>query len=316
MCPILHENLILCIIGGEDAVSLDNRTALAYKKIKDFSWEEMGLFVAAGIARSFQELSRGRSALGECIEALHSKNHMRHENRSSLVLYDDYFLSEEGGHVYDRVMEAEFLAALAGGEKEAENLLEILLERMQAKELIGIERSFYLQHLMTRILGVALSANLSLPELFSGKEQDILERILQIYSPKKLFEEIKIRILFPVLKRLKEKEAEAKEPDAVREVLNLIKESKGNITLNECAGNLSYHSNYLSRLIKRETGKTFTELISEETVRQAKYMLLLTNDSVADIARILQYGSVQNFIRFFKKHEGTTPAAFRKENRK
>lgn len=47
---------------------------------------------------------------------------------------------------------------------------------------------------------------------------------------------------------------------------------------------------------------------------QAKYMLLTTEMSVAEISEILMYNNVQNFIRFFKKHIGVTPAAFRKEH--
>ena len=75
----------------------------------------------------------------------------------------------------------------------------------------------------------------------------------------------------------------------------------------------------LSSKLYRENNKerkniTFTDMVNEEKLMQAKYMLLTTEMSVAEISEILMYNNVQNFIRFFKKHIGVTPAAFRKEH--
>ena len=88
------------------------------------------------------------------------------------------------------------------------------------------------------------------------------------------------------------------------------------MTLNECADRLSYHPNYLSKVLKKEKGVTFTDMVNEEKLKQARYMLLTTEYSVAEISEKLMYNNVQNFIRFFKNHVGITPAAFRKEHRK
>jgi len=95
----------------------------------------------------------------------------------------------------------------------------------------------------------------------------------------------------------------------------MIKESRGNITLNECADALNYQPNYVSKVLKKERGVTFTDMVSEEKLKVAKYMLLTSDLSVAEISEKLQYNNVQNFIRFFKNHEETTPSAFRKKHK-
>ncbi len=314
--PILYQHMIVCMIGDEDDVSVDSRTATVYKLFKDYIWEETGRHIAVGIGRTFHRLTHARGALGECVEAIHSRNHEKYENRSSLTLYDDYSLMDDVGNVYDKVMENELLQALEGGDEETGRLLELLIERMEVKELVGIERSFYLTRLLSEILSVPVTAGLSLSDIFEGEHANILERVTKIYDYRELIRSIREEILGPIMEKLSEKSTENAETDIVKSVVGLLKESKGNITLNECADRLSYHPNYLSRVLKKEKGKTFTEMANEETLRHAKYMLLTTEYSVAEIADRLHYGNVQNFIRFFKNHVKVTPAVFRKEHRK
>ena len=56
-------------------------------------------------------------------------------------------------------------------------------------------------------------------------------------------------------------------------------------------------------------------MVNEEKLKIAKYMLLTSTDSIADISARLNYNNVQNFIRFFKNQVGTTPSAYRKEHK-
>ena len=133
---------------------------------------------------------------------------------------------------------------------------------------------------------------------------------------KKQYPGIELHVIEAKSDELSEKMKEGDEPELVRQMMELIWASKGNLSLNECADRLNYHPNYLSKVLKREKGVTFTDIANEEKLKQAKYMLLTTEYSVGEISEKLQYNNVQNFIRFFKNHVGETPAAFRKEHRK
>lgn len=67
----------------------------------------------------------------------------------------------------------------------------------------------------------------------------------------------------------------------------------------------------LNEITKATLGKTASELINQQIVLEAKRYLLATSEQIQAIADILGYEDVSYFIRFFKKHTGHTPEAFR-----
>ncbi len=67
----------------------------------------------------------------------------------------------------------------------------------------------------------------------------------------------------------------------------------------------------LNEITKAAVGKTPSELINEQVILEAKRYLLATPNQVKDIADLLGYEDVSYFIRFFKKHTGHSPEAFR-----
>lgn len=67
----------------------------------------------------------------------------------------------------------------------------------------------------------------------------------------------------------------------------------------------------LNEITKTSIGKTASELINELIILEAKRHLLATPNQVKEIADHLGYEDVSYFIRFFKKHTGYSPEAFR-----
>lgn len=67
----------------------------------------------------------------------------------------------------------------------------------------------------------------------------------------------------------------------------------------------------LNEITKATIGKTASELINEHIILEAKRYLLATPNQIKDIADHLGYEDVSYFIRFFKKHTGYSPEAFR-----
>jgi AraC-like DNA-binding protein len=67
----------------------------------------------------------------------------------------------------------------------------------------------------------------------------------------------------------------------------------------------------LNEITKLSIGKTASELINEHIILEAKRYLLATNSQVKEIADQLGYEDYSYFIRFFKKHIGQSPEAFR-----
>jgi len=80
----------------------------------------------------------------------------------------------------------------------------------------------------------------------------------------------------------------------------------------EYAERLAVHVNYLNKVLKKSTGKTTSQLISERTIRDAQELLTHTTWNIVEIAWCLGYEDVSHFIKSFKNYGGVTPTTFRK----
>lgn len=69
----------------------------------------------------------------------------------------------------------------------------------------------------------------------------------------------------------------------------------------------------LTTVIKRATGKTPLAVIHERLIEEARILLNNSNQQVAEIAFTLGFTDPAYFNRFFQRHEGITPARFRRQ---
>jgi len=77
------------------------------------------------------------------------------------------------------------------------------------------------------------------------------------------------------------------------------------------AGSLFLTSRHLSQVIKETTGKTAGKLIDDAVIMEAKILLVNPSFNVAQVANSLQFSNQSFFGKFFKKHMGITPSAYR-----
>jgi len=82
-------------------------------------------------------------------------------------------------------------------------------------------------------------------------------------------------------------------------------------TVHYLAEKLSVSTRYLSDLLKQETGKTALEHIHIYLIKEAKNLLLSSENNVAGIAYDLGFESPSYFTRLFKKIVGVTPVQYR-----
>ena len=82
-------------------------------------------------------------------------------------------------------------------------------------------------------------------------------------------------------------------------------------TAKDYAARLAVHVNHLNKVLKENTGKTTTELISNRVLQEAKILLKQTDWSVSEIAYSLGFEEVAHFSNFFRKQTNFTPVHFR-----
>lgn len=84
------------------------------------------------------------------------------------------------------------------------------------------------------------------------------------------------------------------------------------VTLKQAAQFFGYNENYLGKILMRYTGKTFSSLISEMQMENARKLLGETSMSITEISAEVGCYDSSHFTRKFKKAFGITPCAFRK----
>ena len=98
-------------------------------------------------------------------------------------------------------------------------------------------------------------------------------------------------------------------------VLGYIEEHYRDGELSELAEQMHYDLYWMSREIKRQSGKTYTELVQSKRLSQAAYLLTQTAMSVMDIGMAVGYENMSYFHRIFQTKYGMTPRHYRIENR-
>lgn len=85
-------------------------------------------------------------------------------------------------------------------------------------------------------------------------------------------------------------------------------------TVNYCGKALNLSPNYLSDLLKKETGKTAQEHIHLYIIEKAKNNLLNSKDSISAIGYALGFEYPQHFSNLFKAKTGFSPSEYRNLN--
>jgi len=89
---------------------------------------------------------------------------------------------------------------------------------------------------------------------------------------------------------------------------------KGLPTVKYLADQVHLSANYLSDLLKKETGMNAQDRIHYYLIEEAKNLLLSSNKSISELAFSLGFEYPQYFSRLFKSKTGMTPLEFRNMN--
>ncbi|MBR7065700.1 MAG: AraC family transcriptional regulator, partial [Prevotella sp.] len=79
------------------------------------------------------------------------------------------------------------------------------------------------------------------------------------------------------------------------------------------ASQLHITGDYLSRIVRRVSGRTVLDYINQLLVMEASYLLSTTSLSVAQIAERLHFADTPSFSKFFLRLKHQTPREYRKE---
>lgn len=150
--------------------------------------------------------------------------------------------------------------------------------------------------------------------------QEILSRVIQEYFLGTGFVDNIISMYIPILltelvsntNYTQNGTTTAKKNDLlIVEVLKEIEKDFATISLEKVANELGYNKNYLSNTIKERTGQTFTQLLNKEKMRQAKFYLVNTSDTIEKITQTIGIQNRTYFYKLFEETYAMTPREYR-----
>ena len=98
----------------------------------------------------------------------------------------------------------------------------------------------------------------------------------------------------------------------IENVLNYIREHFcEDLTLSDIAEEVFLNPIYISRLIKEQTGKNYTDILMELRIGKAVELLKNTDLYVYEIAEKVGYHNLKYFYKIFKKVSGNSPNDYR-----
>lgn len=151
--------------------------------------------------------------------------------------------------------------------------------------------------------------------------RELIELLCREYADFKRESDALLKSLFfsflvMIERKVKEKEKEKDKQSLIDFLLEDILTNYQTVTLNNLAEKYGYHPAYLSTIIRQKLGKTFSQLILEQRMKNAEILILNSNLTLEEISQVLGYGAPSNFYRSFHSVYGLSPRQFLDQKRR
>lgn len=99
-------------------------------------------------------------------------------------------------------------------------------------------------------------------------------------------------------------------------LIHYLNDNYRTATLEDTAAYFHFSPAYISKFLKKATGKSFIEYIQQQRIDAAMHVLRNSDMPANSIARQVGYQNISYFYRTFKKYNHCTPLEYRKQMRK
>ena len=102
------------------------------------------------------------------------------------------------------------------------------------------------------------------------------------------------------------------EARVAEEMLGYMQTHFREVTQQQLADDFSMSTSAVSQIIKKHTGKNYSDHLLDIRIKKAQEFLRSSNESIESIAEMTGYNDYFYFVKVFKKATGLSPSAFRK----
>jgi two-component system response regulator YesN len=294
---VLRDDALVAV----DAIDLDLYEILKYaEEYRDTS-------LAIGISSGFQRFHEYPKAYREAEQAL---RHARYFYMGQIMYYDDIEVRERRNIEIEDSLMTTFEQAMKYGEKKdilqaIETLLQLAVP--DAEEYIIDPQLLWIK-MANSLINYAASIAVNISEVVEGDLIDHMARFSDM-------DEVKA-YLYDIILRLRQSSVNVqvtRTERIIEEVYQYIETHYADptISLETVTQALGISISYLSMLLKKHRGVTYTKELIRYRMEQAKELLKTTNLKIVSIAKQVGYHEVYYFSHSFKRHTGMSPREFR-----
>lgn len=175
-----------------------------------------------------------------------------------------------------------------------------------------LTQAFYTVNSLQTLLKLDTTKNTTVPIVFSNAIVEQLNR-------KPLFETAVNSMICALMVELLRIYMEASNTqhylelgnNKLSDILNYISDYCATVTLDQVAEQFHFNPNYLGRIIKQNTGQTFTQILQATRLKKAARLLSMTDMSISDITHSVGYHNCTHFYKLFRQSYGRSPAEYR-----
>ena len=187
--------------------------------------------------------------------------------------------------------------------------------------IIGVlirKDSFFREYLPTVYTDSALFRfYIHLPVTKDHAIRTILELMVVEYADKqedtqRILKSMLQTLLLEIARRYRIEKHGADTKSLTEQIINYMGDHSDVVTLKDIAAHFSYHPNYISTLLHKETGRKFTEILLEKRMERAVLLMKNTSLSLEEISVLLGYSNHSNFYKAFKEYYGMPPREYLK----
>ena len=148
----------------------------------------------------------------------------------------------------------------------------------------------------------------------------LLELMVMEYADRKedtqlILKPMVLALFMHIARRYRLEKSNTASDSLPEQIIQYINSHPEATTLKDVAAHFSYHPNYISSLLHKETGKTFSEIVLEKRMDRAVILLRGTTLSIEEISAMLGYSNTSNFYKAFREYFGKSPRGFLKREK-
>ncbi len=267
--------------------------------------------VSIGISEAGERIEKINHAYMQSVEAL---NHVFALGDDAIVPFRDIAASQGETFVIGEEDKATVISGLRSGNMEK---VRECLDRI--KREVGLAPGLDIQHLKISLMELALGSVRIIGQFNPGLVNRLMEAAIP-FSKTESFSTVdrlfcECLEMFQAISDTVSATRQTSSGSAVADIMHLIESDYAqDISLDMLAERFKLSTAYLSRLVRKETGKTFMENLTDVRMQRSRQLLSIGSLKVSEVASLVGYKDLSYFIQVFKKRYGITPNEYKEQH--